>query len=101
MFKYRIKIQETNGGRITYIPQIGEPVTWFGIALWYHWSTLIESHDQLTVYVKQVYVKQAGFTEPDAVLAREEAMRIIKHHQHIIATRKLSDVKKITYEPVN
>ena len=96
MFKYRIKIQETNGGRITYIPQIGEPVTWFGITVWYHWSNLRESNDRLTVYVKR-----AGFAEPDFVLAREEAMQIIKHHQHIIATRKLSEIKKTVYEPIN
>ena len=96
MFKYRIKIQETNGGRITYIPQIGEPVTCLGITLWYHWSTLIESLDRSTVYVKRV-----ERTEPDFVLAREEAMQIIKHHQHIIATRKLSKIKKTVYEPVN
>jgi hypothetical protein len=96
MFKYRIKIQENNGGRITYIPQVGEPVTCLGITLFYHWSYLRESHDRSTVYVKRV-----GFAEPDVVLAREEAIRIIKHHQHIIATRKLSEIKKTVYEPVN
>ena len=96
MFKYRIKIQETNGGRITYIPQVGEPVTCLGITLWYHWANLRESNDRLTVYVKRV-----ERTEPDFVLAREEAMQIIKHHQHIIATRKLSEIKKTVYEPIN
>ena len=96
MFKYRIKIQETNGGRITYIPQVGEPVTCLGITLWYHWSNLIESHDQSTVYVKRV-----ERTEPDFMQKLKIAKRIIKHHQHIIATRKLSEIKKTVYEPVN
>jgi hypothetical protein len=87
--KYRVKVESTNGGKISYIPQVGIPKLNLGrvVHLWLDWFNIIDNREDVSSskYVSICYGKQ------------EDAIKMIDRYKKKINKEKINEVQTVTY----